>query len=510
MKVSAIALAVVAGTAVSPAFAQFTDANSAGTPKVPTSFVLTPGGGGFLGGSDACASPQDIGSGQVFGQTFDTTAATTGPEHQSESLCYAFGTSAVDTDVWFKWTSAAGGNASVTTCNGTSGDTKMGAYDDTGGCPTGSAIACNDDSCGLQSTVTFAATPGNAYVIQLGAFPGASGATGAFDVTESAPPPCGQYDNGSTENALGLTAGGEMAWLHFWDCAGAVTTVHSAYGSAMFPGSVTNGNNSQVALYTGGDANSGPGAAVLVASTTTTVTNGDTDILNPIPLAGDITGGGWALVSADMIPGEFPGPMDQDASGPEAWVVGNTTGPGTIDITNLNNNNVAPLQMQAIGFAAYWLLRIDASGGGSGIGTNQCFGDGSGTACPCGNPGANGGCANATGDGSTLGAESTAGGTLNAGNAIPGQPGLFFQGDNSIGGGSGISFGDGLRCCGANVVRLGVVVPDGNGDASLGDAQNLGGASAGDTKCYQYWYRNPNGSPCGAGFNLSNAVSITW
>ncbi len=150
------------------------------------------------------------------------------------------------------------------------------------------------------------------------------------------------------------------------------------------------------------------------------------------------------------------------------------------------------------------------SSGGSTIGTNQCFGDGSGSACPCGNPGANGGCANATGDGSTLGAESTAGGTLNAGNAIPGQPGLFFQGDNSIGGGSGISFGDGLRCCGANVVRLGVVVPDGNGDASLGDAQNLGGASAGDTKCYQYWYRNPNGSPCGAGFNLSNAVSITW
>ncbi|HJP01993.1 MAG TPA: hypothetical protein QF764_09525, partial [Planctomycetota bacterium] len=73
------------------------------------------------------------------------------------------------------------------------------------------------------------------------------------------------------------------------------------------------------------------------------------------------------------------------------------------------------------------------SSGGSTIGTNQCFGDGSGSACPCGNPSANGGCANATGDGSTLGAESTAGGTLNAGNAIPGQPGLFFQGDNSIG-----------------------------------------------------------------------------
>ena len=152
-------------------------------------------------------------------------------------------------------------------------------------------------------------------------------------------------------------------------------------------------------------------------------------------------------------------------------------------------------------------VKVEAGGG---IGTNQCFGDGSGTTCPCGNPAANGGCANSTGDGCTLNAVAAGGGTLSAGNAIPGQPGLFFQGDNSIGGGSGISFGDGLRCCGAGVIRLGVVVPDVNGTASIGDVQNGGGANSGDTRCYQYWYRNPNGSPCGTGFNLSSAVSITW
>ncbi|MED6333998.1 MAG: hypothetical protein VYE81_01255 [Planctomycetota bacterium] len=153
---------------------------------------------------------------------------------------------------------------------------------------------------------------------------------------------------------------------------------------------------------------------------------------------------------------------------------------------------------------------MEADFGGGGFGTDQCFGDGSGTACPCGNSSANGGCANSTGDGCTLSALPAAGGTLNASNAIPGQPGLFFQGDNSIGGGTGATFGDGLRCCGSNVVRLSVVVPDGNGAASISGIQAGGGASSGDTKCYQYWYRNPNGSPCGFGFNLSNAVSITW
>jgi hypothetical protein len=34
--------------------------------------------------------------------------------------------------------------------------------------------------------------------------------------------------------------------------------------------------------------------------------------------------------------------------------------------------------------------------------------------------------------------------------------------------------------------------------------------STGDTKRYQVWYRDPNGSPCGAQFNLSNGFEIVW
>jgi hypothetical protein len=36
-----------------------------------------------------------------------------------------------------------------------------------------------------------------------------------------------------------------------------------------------------------------------------------------------------------------------------------------------------------------------------------------------------------------------------------------------------------------------------------------GTVNPGDTKCYQYWYRDPGG-PCGSNFNLSNAMTITW
>ena len=50
----------------------------------------------------------------------------------------------------------------------------------------------------------------------------------------------------------------------------------------------------------------------------------------------------------------------------------------------------------------------------------------------------------------------------------PSNTGLYFQANNAVNGGAGNPFGDGLRCAGQNVVRLGVETPDGSGAASWG------------------------------------------
>jgi hypothetical protein len=148
-----------------------------------------------------------------------------------------------------------------------------------------------------------------------------------------------------------------------------------------------------------------------------------------------------------------------------------------------------------------------------------CFGDGSGTACPCGNesaPGAGQGCANSTGMGAKLaasGSNSVGADDLGftAQNLLPGQPALLFVGQNAVAGGAGAPFGDGLRCAGQNVVRLGVKTPGGAGSASWGPGLGgVGGWGAGDTRYFQCWYRNPVGSPCGALFNLSQGVGTTF
>ena len=69
---------------------------------------------------------------------------------------------------------------SAETCGGTV-DTKLAAYN--GSC-NGAILDCNDDTCGLQSTITFAATAGNVYMLRVGSFPGAAGGIDTFAVTE--------------------------------------------------------------------------------------------------------------------------------------------------------------------------------------------------------------------------------------------------------------------------------------------------------------------------------------
>ena len=76
-------------------------------------------------------------------------------------------------------------------------------------------------------------------------------------------------------------------------------------------------------------------------------------------------------------------------------------------------------------------------------------------------------------------------------------------------GGAGVPFGDGLRCAGGDLKRLGVRQSNAQGAATWGPNLNATW-SAGDTRHFQTWYRDPLAGPCGTGFNLSHAVSVTF
>jgi len=98
---------------------------------------------------------------------------------------------------------------------------------------------------------------------------------------------------------------------------------------------------------------------------------------------------------------------------------------------------------------------------------------------------------------------------------IPSQPGLFFQALNQIDSGNGIAFGDGFRCAGGPLPRLKVAMAQPDGTSTFTGVVARSAAkgytiSQGDMLRYQYWYRDPVGSPCGSDFNLTNAITVVW
>lgn len=151
----------------------------------------------------------------------------------------------------------------------------------------------------------------------------------------------------------------------------------------------------------------------------------------------------------------------------------------------------------------------------------ECFGDGSGAACPCGNEssaGAGAGCLNSLGTGGRLVASGVA--LLYAdslvlhGSGMTDSSALYFQGTQVQAGGIGAAFGDGLRCAGGAIVRLGVRVNSG-GASRFPERDGIGIALRGaisspGQRVYQVWYRNSAAFCTPAPFNLTNAVRVVW
>ncbi len=236
--------------------------------------------------------------------------------------------------------------------------------------------------------------------------------------------------------------------------------------------------------------------------------------------SGDFDGGTYTIVgdgSGASLPttsgtvGPAAGTYNQSfASGGATWVSG-TNG--------INNTPMASIT----GPAGNWTLNIyDWAGGdsgsfsgwtlygnGAGGSSGAAYCAGSAASCACGNVTPSEGCQNSTGVGMSLtgsGSANTGGDTfvLAVAGGPAGKPGIFFQGNVTLNN----PLGDGAFCTNATM-RYSVQILGAAGDASIsGLGVNSGGS--GTSVNYQFWYRDPVGSPCGVGFNFSNAWNVVW
>jgi hypothetical protein len=153
-------------------------------------------------------------------------------------------------------------------------------------------------------------------------------------------------------------------------------------------------------------------------------------------------------------------------------------------------------------------------------GTVFCAGDGSASACPCGNFGASGhGCANSI---ASTGAMLSAAGDASlahdtlvlSGASMPNGSALYFQGTSRVASGMGVAFGDGLRCAGGAVVRLrtktNVLGASQFPEAMDAPLSVSGVVTSPGVRHYQVWYRNAASFCTSDTWNLTNGSSITW
>ncbi len=127
---------------------------------------------------DECAGALALPTGVT---AFNTVGASTSAP--------AFSCGSGGSDIWFAYTAVGIGNTVTVSACGSGYDTVLEAY--SGTCGTLTSLVCNDDSCGLQSQLSFVTSALGTYFVRVGGFAGASG-TGSLTVTDTPAPP--QFD----------------------------------------------------------------------------------------------------------------------------------------------------------------------------------------------------------------------------------------------------------------------------------------------------------------------------
>jgi hypothetical protein len=173
-------------------------------------------------------------------------------------------------------------------------------------------------------------------------------------------PPIYKYDDGTSENAVGLANNGQFCWIHRFDTilgAEDIVDVQVAFGTPLAPGHVTNGAPCTVYVWNDPNDDGDPSNAVLLASQSGTVQNADTDIFNVYSLGSPVTVSGMFYIGCmvDVTPSSDT-PASIDLTTP--YVTGNgyyafTISPDLFDENNLSNNN---LYENAIGGIPYYYL----------------------------------------------------------------------------------------------------------------------------------------------------------
>ena len=175
-------------------------------------------------------------------------------------------------------------------------------------------------------------------------------------------------DDGSAEDAIGLTAGGDTICLNEFAVipgSESISSVSIAWGTPAFFDPSLDGMPYTVAIWSDPDGNGDPGDAQLLTTASGVISQQGTDTFITTNISATISTKNFFvgfLVTQQA--GQFPAAFDE--SNPifnRSYIAGSGTQGGG-NIQNLNDNDLPVAPIEIYGLLGNWLIRADAGGGG--------------------------------------------------------------------------------------------------------------------------------------------------
>jgi hypothetical protein len=178
-------------------------------------------------------------------------------------------------------------------------------------------------------------------------------------------------DDGSAEDSIGLTVGGDVIALNeFAVIPGSetITSVSIAWGTPAFPDPSLNGIPYTVCVWSDPNGDGSPTDAVLLTTADGVISQAGTDtfLTTDIPDTAISTSNFFVGFLVTHQGGQFPAAFDESNPIFNRSFIAGASIPGSGDIENLNNNELPVAPIESFGLFGNWLIRADATGGGGG------------------------------------------------------------------------------------------------------------------------------------------------
>ncbi len=185
-------------------------------------------------------------------------------------------------------------------------------------------------------------------------------------------------DDGTAEDAIGLTLGGDVIALNEFDVlpgADQISSVSIAWGTAAFPDPSLNNLIYSAIVWQddSGIGNPAGGTHVVARVDGLHVMNAGTDtfITTPMPTGACVTGKFYVGFLVTHQGGQFPSAFDETnpTFSNRSFIAGGAAGTGDVD--DLNNNDLPVAPIESFALIGNWLVRADGTScTGGGIALN--------------------------------------------------------------------------------------------------------------------------------------------